>query len=153
MLEEDGVFGSYCLCWADQHSRVGHFEPVGTRADWRGKGAGRSVILEGLRRLGCHIDGDEADAVAHVSRAMAYGQGVVAELQADTHDEALDLFHAALTSARDDLSRATRMRHLGDYYHSIGSFEAAAKLFSTAMGIRNAKLSTTGGGRLQWPAE
>ena len=51
VLEEEGVFGSYCICWADQHSGVGHFEPVGTRADWRGKGAGRSVILEGLRRL------------------------------------------------------------------------------------------------------
>ena len=51
VLEDQGIFGSYCICWADQRSGVGHFEPVGTRAEWRGKGAGRSVILEGLRRL------------------------------------------------------------------------------------------------------
>jgi ribosomal protein S18 acetylase RimI-like enzyme len=49
--DEAGPFGSYCICWADEHSRVGHFEPVGTRADWRGRGAARAVILEGLRRL------------------------------------------------------------------------------------------------------
>ena len=51
VLEKDGVFGSYCICWADPRAGVGHFEPVGTRAEWRGRGAGRAVILEGLRRL------------------------------------------------------------------------------------------------------
>jgi ribosomal protein S18 acetylase RimI-like enzyme len=51
VLEEAGTFGSNCICWADQVSRIGHFEPVGTRSDWRGRGAARAVILEGLRRL------------------------------------------------------------------------------------------------------
>ncbi len=51
VLEEAGQFGSYCICWADEISKIGHFEPVGTRADWRGRGAARAVILEGLRRL------------------------------------------------------------------------------------------------------
>lgn len=51
VLEEAGNFGSYCICWADEQSAVGHFEPVGTRPDWRGRGAARAVILEGLRRL------------------------------------------------------------------------------------------------------
>lgn len=51
VLEEADTFGSYCVCWADERSAVGHFEPVGTRAEWRGRGAGRAVILEGLRRL------------------------------------------------------------------------------------------------------
>ena len=55
------------------------------------------LTVEGLRRLGCRIDADDADAVAHMARAMAYGQGVVAELQADTHADALGLF-ARLTS-------------------------------------------------------
>jgi ribosomal protein S18 acetylase RimI-like enzyme len=51
VLEEADTFGSYCICWADPESRIGHFEPVGTRSDWRGRGAARAVILEGLRRL------------------------------------------------------------------------------------------------------
>ena len=36
---------------ADTISGIGHFEPVGTRPEWRGTGAGRAVIHEGLRRL------------------------------------------------------------------------------------------------------
>lgn len=51
VLEEAGQLGSYCICWADETSGIGHFEPVGTHPDWRGRGAARSVILEGLRRL------------------------------------------------------------------------------------------------------
>ena len=51
MLDVDGTFASYCICWADARSRLGLFEPVGTRPDWRGRGAGRALILEGLRRL------------------------------------------------------------------------------------------------------
>ena len=51
VLERDGTFGSYAICWADPTSGIGHFEPVGTHPDWRGTGAGRAVILEGLRRL------------------------------------------------------------------------------------------------------
>lgn len=53
----DGTFASYCICWLDTTNAVGEFEPVGTRADYRGQHAGRSVMLEGLRRLrglGCH---------------------------------------------------------------------------------------------------
>jgi ribosomal protein S18 acetylase RimI-like enzyme len=42
---------SYCICWADPISNIGIFEPVGTRPEWRGKGVGRAVILEGLRRM------------------------------------------------------------------------------------------------------
>ena len=51
VLERDGTFGSYAICWADPISGIGHFEPVGTHPEWRGTGAGRAVILEGLRRL------------------------------------------------------------------------------------------------------
>jgi ribosomal protein S18 acetylase RimI-like enzyme len=47
----DGTFASYCICWTDWPTRVGSFEPVGTRPEWRGRGVGREVIYEGLRRL------------------------------------------------------------------------------------------------------
>jgi mycothiol synthase len=47
----DGIFASYCICWYDPGSGIGIFEPVGTHPDWRGRGAGRQVIAEGLRRL------------------------------------------------------------------------------------------------------
>ena len=47
----DGTFGSYCICWFDPESRTGLFEPLGTRTMYRGKGLGKSVMYEGLRRL------------------------------------------------------------------------------------------------------
>jgi mycothiol synthase len=50
----DGVFASYCVCWLDPANRTGEFEPVGTRPAFRGLGAGKAVMLEGLRRLKAH---------------------------------------------------------------------------------------------------
>jgi mycothiol synthase len=47
----EGTFASYCICWLDPANRAGEFEPVGTRAAFRGKGIGKAVMLEGLRRL------------------------------------------------------------------------------------------------------
>ena len=46
-----GALGSYCICWLDAGSKTGLFEPVGTHPAHRGKGLGRTVMLEGLRRL------------------------------------------------------------------------------------------------------
>jgi ribosomal protein S18 acetylase RimI-like enzyme len=47
----DGRLVSYCICWADQASGVGLFEPVGTRPGCARRGLGKATILEGLRRL------------------------------------------------------------------------------------------------------
>ena len=47
----DGSFGAYCLCWRDRASGSGLFEPLGTHPDFRGRGLGRAVMVEGLRRL------------------------------------------------------------------------------------------------------
>ena len=47
----DGQFASYCIIWHDPANHMGEFEPVGTRAAFRGQGAGKAVMLEGLRRL------------------------------------------------------------------------------------------------------
>jgi mycothiol synthase len=47
----DGQFASYCICWLDPENHIGEFEPVGTRAAFRGQGLGKAVMLEGLSRL------------------------------------------------------------------------------------------------------
>jgi mycothiol synthase len=47
----EGTFASYCICWLDTVSKIGEFEPVGTHSAFRGKGLGKAVMLEGLRRL------------------------------------------------------------------------------------------------------
>lgn len=61
------------------------------------------VTVEGLRTLGARISAAEADDVAHLSRAMAWGQGVVEALQADDHETSMALFErvTALNDAAD----------------------------------------------------
>ncbi len=52
VLEDaDGRIVSYCICWADEDTGVGHFEPVGTDAEFARRGFGKLVMHEGLRRL------------------------------------------------------------------------------------------------------
>jgi len=47
----DGRIGSFCIVWVDPVNQVGLFEPVGTLPDYRGRGLGKAVVLEGLRYL------------------------------------------------------------------------------------------------------
>jgi ribosomal protein S18 acetylase RimI-like enzyme len=46
-----GRFAAYCLCWPDDEHRVGEFEPVGVRAEFRRQGLGAAVCTFALRRL------------------------------------------------------------------------------------------------------
>lgn len=50
----DGTLASYCICWLDPVNRIGLFEPVGTRAAFRGQGIGKAVMQTGLQRLHEH---------------------------------------------------------------------------------------------------
>ena len=47
----DGEYVSCCIVWYDESSRLGIFEPVCIHADFRRKGFGRAVLLEGIRRI------------------------------------------------------------------------------------------------------
>jgi ribosomal protein S18 acetylase RimI-like enzyme len=49
--EPAGGFAAYCLCWPDVENRVGEFEPVGVREEFRRQGLGAAVCTFALRRL------------------------------------------------------------------------------------------------------
>ena len=52
VLEDpSGRFLSYCIGWMDIANGIGHFEPVGCRPDFTGRGYARTVTIEGLRRM------------------------------------------------------------------------------------------------------
>lgn len=42
---------SFCITWTDDLNKIGHFEPVGTHPDYQGKGLGKNLLNEALRRL------------------------------------------------------------------------------------------------------
>jgi ribosomal protein S18 acetylase RimI-like enzyme len=46
-----GRFAAYVLAWPDDENRVGLFEPVGTREEFRRRGLGAAVCTFALRRL------------------------------------------------------------------------------------------------------
>lgn len=54
VVAPDGQFAAYCICWLDPVNHRGEFEPVGTRPAYQGKGLGKVVMAEGLRRLKAH---------------------------------------------------------------------------------------------------
>ena len=47
----DGRGASACGIWFDEVNKVGLFEPVATHPDFQGKGLGKAVMAEGLRRM------------------------------------------------------------------------------------------------------
>ena len=46
----DGEYVSFCIAWYDGHNRIGILEPAGTHPDFRRRGLGREVVMEGIRR-------------------------------------------------------------------------------------------------------
>lgn len=46
-----GKFLSYCIGWLEPANGIGHFEPVGCRPDFTGRGYARAVTIEGMRRM------------------------------------------------------------------------------------------------------
>jgi mycothiol synthase len=51
MQDDKGNLCSYCVIWYDEKLRIGMFEPVCTRKDYRMRGIGKAMLTEGLRRL------------------------------------------------------------------------------------------------------
>lgn len=47
----DGRGAASCTIWFDEVNAVGLFEPVATHPDFQGKGLGKAVMAEGLRRM------------------------------------------------------------------------------------------------------
>lgn len=64
----NGRFAAYCLCWPDDEHRVGEFEPVGVRAEFRRRGLGAAVCTFALRRL--HEEGGR-QAIVYCAPAPA----------------------------------------------------------------------------------
>jgi GNAT superfamily N-acetyltransferase len=46
-----GRVASFCIYWVDPVNKVGLFEPVGTHPDFQGKGLGKALLLDTLRRM------------------------------------------------------------------------------------------------------
>ncbi|MEW6404333.1 MAG: N-acetyltransferase [Chloroflexota bacterium] len=47
----DERVAAFCCVWTDDLNRAGYFEPVGAHPDFHRRGLGKSLLLEGLRRL------------------------------------------------------------------------------------------------------
>lgn len=51
VVSPGGEIAAFCILWTDELNKVGHFEPVGTHPDFQRMGLGKSLLMEGLRRL------------------------------------------------------------------------------------------------------
>jgi len=49
-MEKRNEYVSCCILWYDEKNKMGVLEPVGAHPDFRRKGLGREVVMEGTRR-------------------------------------------------------------------------------------------------------
>jgi ribosomal protein S18 acetylase RimI-like enzyme len=64
----DCRFAAYCLVWPDDENKVGEFEPVGVREEFRRRGLGAAVCTFALRRL--HEEGGR-EAIVYCQNDVA----------------------------------------------------------------------------------
>jgi ribosomal protein S18 acetylase RimI-like enzyme len=56
-IAPDGRLAAFCICWLNGDSTAetsGQIEPMGVRKEFRKLGLGRSIVMDGLRRLQQH---------------------------------------------------------------------------------------------------
>ena len=51
IVTPNGEYASFCTIWMDVKNKYGVFEPVGTHAEYQGRGLGRALLMEGFRRM------------------------------------------------------------------------------------------------------
>lgn len=51
LQDAEGRFLAYCIGWLEVANGFGHFEPVGCRPNFTGRGYARAVTIEGMRRM------------------------------------------------------------------------------------------------------
>src|SRR6185369_2540430 len=66
----DGGIAAFCIIWTDDLNQIGLFEPVATHPDFQGRGLGKSLLFEGLRRLQCE-GMNEASVCVHKTNPAA----------------------------------------------------------------------------------
>ena len=50
VVDQNGEFAAHCTCWHDARTDYAYVEPVCTIPTYRGRGLGKAVVLEALRR-------------------------------------------------------------------------------------------------------
>jgi mycothiol synthase len=51
VVAPDGHFASFAMVWIDPETKIGLFEPVGTRGEFQRRGLGKATLYEGMRRM------------------------------------------------------------------------------------------------------
>ncbi|MFN8374800.1 MAG: GNAT family N-acetyltransferase [Anaerolineae bacterium] len=77
VVAPDGQWAAFALAWADTNSKVGVFEPVGTRPRYQRMGLGKAAIEEAMRRMQARgIDIATVRTQASMTDAIAFYQAV-----------------------------------------------------------------------------
>ena len=50
IVSQDGRYVACCIVWHDEVNKIGILEPVGTHPDFRRRGLGQEVVMEGIRQ-------------------------------------------------------------------------------------------------------